>query len=289
MSEYDNQSIRDIVRGAYDLQKLRMSMGNRIVANFRGKLGQSPGKTEEELDKDAKIIIDDLRRRFKLLTDGVAAFPRQATFTGDGVISTYTELCLIKNYLDMHATEQDHFKRMDKILREYPIYTEFLETVKGVGPAMAGVIISEINIHKAKYPSSIWRYAGLDVGDDGRGRSRRKEHQIQVSYEDKNGVTQLKQSITFNPFLKTKLIGVLGPQFIRQKDSPYGKVYYDYKHRLDNRPDLAEATKARKHNMAIRYAVKIFLLDLYRHWRELEGLPVSVPYAEAKLGIKHSA
>jgi hypothetical protein len=41
-------------------------------------------------------------------------------------------------------------------------------------------------------------------------------------------------------------------------------------------------------NMSIRYMLKIFLLDLWSKWRELEGLPVSAPYEEDKLGIVHS-
>jgi hypothetical protein len=50
-----------------------------------------------------------------------------------------------------------------------------------------------------------------------------------------------------------------------------------------------EKSKGQRHNMAMRYMVKMFLIDLYTKWRTLEGLPVSVPYSEAKLGIKHAA
>jgi hypothetical protein len=37
--------------------------------------------------------------------------------------------------------------------------------------------------------------------------------------------------------------------------------------------------------MALRYMIKIFLIDLYNNWRRLEGLPVAPPYSEAKLGM----
>ena len=33
--------------------------------------------------------------------------------------------------------------------------------------------------------------------------------------------------------------------------------------------------------------MKMFLLDLWKVWRALEGLPVTESYAEAKLGIRH--
>ena len=154
---------------------------------------------------------------------------------------------------------------------------------------MSAVIISEFDITKAKYASSLWRYAGLDVAQDGRGRSSRKEHLIDVEYTDKDGNQQTKKSLTHNRFLKTKLIGVLGPSFLRAGDHKYSQIYYDYKHRLENHATHSEKTKLHRHNMAIRYAVKLFLADLYVAWRECEGLPVHPAYHEEKLGIVHLA
>ena len=294
------ENLKTFVRGAYDLQKLRIQMGNRIVGNFKAKLGQSPGEKEEEIDAEGKAILADLRSRFRKLTDGVKVFPRQAAFVGDEVISTYTELCLLAQYVALEVEEDRHFRRLGTILLDYPVFTEFLHGVRGVGPAMAGVIISEFDIHKARYPSSLWAYAGLDVASDGMGRSRRKEHLRETSYTDKDGKDATKMGITFNPFLKTKLVGVLGSSFLRVGDSPYADVYRDYKHRMENhvkygvvndgkKDDNGRAitSKGRRHNMAIRYMIKSFLLDLYKVWRRIEGLVVAPPYSEAKLGRKH--
>ncbi len=373
------QNLKTIVRGAYDIQKLRIQMGNRIVGNFKAKLGQDAGEKEETLDEDAKQILDNLRTAFKKLTDGVSTFPKQKTFKGEGVISSFTELCLVAQYVGLEKHEKEHFKRLGQILREYPVFTGFLDDVNGVGPAMAGVIVSEIDISKAIYASSLWAYAGLDsvskwiwqrtsvikanlaaekpslvveteldaleaderciipdgeivlrgVADgacdrepqDGKyadarnecivkirrdgyefdclyrqfhcgGRSRRKEHLRDVEYKDKDGKTQTKKGITFNPFLKTKLTGVLGPSFLKVKESPYKDVYYDYKHRLESHPKYGletDTSKGRRHNMAIRYAVKRFLVDLYVAWRTIEGLPVAEEYSKSKLGIEHAA
>ena len=41
--------------------------------------------------------------------------------------------------------------------------------------------------------------------------------------------------------------------------------------------------------MANRYIVKLFLVDLHREWRTIAGLPVSIPYSEGKLGMKHAS
>jgi len=282
-------NLKTIVRGAYDIQKNRIQTGNRLVGNFKAKLGQAPSEKEDTIDKEGQQVLLNLRRSHKLLTEGVAVFPRQATFKGDEVISNYTELCLVDNYFELEAQEKSHFRRLGHILKEYPVYNSFLHGVTGVGPAMAGVMISEIDITKAEYPSSLHKYAGLDVAPDGQGRSRKKEHLEDSEYTDKDGEVQIKKGITFNPFLKTKLVGVLGSSFIKQSPDKcvYRKIYDDYKHRLENMDAHKEKSKGHRHNMAVRYMVKMFLIDLYNAWRPLEGLPVAPTYSEAKLGKVH--
>jgi hypothetical protein len=42
-----------------------------------------------------------------------------------------------------------------------------------------------------------------------------------------------------------------------------------------------------RHQAAMRYMVKQFLLDFWTAWRKAEGLPVVDSYAEGKLGLKH--
>ena len=282
-------NLKTIVRGAYDIQKNRIQTGNRLVGNFKAKLGQAPSEKEDTIDKEGQQVLANLRRSHKLLTEGVASFPRQATFKGDEVISDYTELCLVDNYLELEAQEKSHFRRLGNILKGYPIYNEFLLGVTGVGPAMAGVMLSEIDITKAEYPSSLHKYAGLDVASDGQGRSRKKEHLEDSEYVDAEGEVKVKKGITFNPFLKTKLVGVLGSSFIKQSPDKcvYRKIYDDYKHRLEHMDAHKEKSKGHRHNMAVRYMVKMFLVDLYNAWRRIEGLPVAPTYSEAKLGKVH--
>src|SRR3990172_9068293 len=264
--------LKTMVRGAYDLQKLRIMMGNRIVGNFKSKLGQDPGESEEDgINAEGKAILVDLRQRYKKLTDGVTKV-KLTEFAGDEVISTYTELCLLDSYFEIEKDEANHFKRLESLLGEYPIYTQFLKPTKGIGPAMSGVIISEI-----------------DVAGDGKGRSRKAEHLVKARYVNRDGEEAERNSITFNPFLKTKLIGVLAPSFLRANNEKYRAVYDGYKNRLQHRPDWSEERKGDVNNAALRYMIKMFLIDLYATWRTLEGLPVSKPYHEAKLGIKHAA
>lgn len=234
-NKVDTLQLRLLVRGAYQVQKLRIQTGNRIVGNFKVKLGQDPGTSEEELEKIAKKILEDLRRDYKTLTEGVAHFPSAKKFKATGVISEYSELCMLEQYFDLEKSEESHFKRIGQMLNMYPIWTKFLKDVKGIGPALAGILISEIDIEKATYPSSLWKLAGLDVAWDNRGRSKRKEHLIDVEYIAADGKPDTKKSITYKPILKTKLMGVAAASFLRcGKSSPYAQAYYDYKNRLEN-------------------------------------------------------
>lgn len=293
------RELRTLVRGAYDVQKLRIEMGNRIAGNFKAKLGQEPGKSEDTLEDDAKAVLASLRGAYKKLTDGLKRFPTAKGFEGDEVISSYTELVLIDQYIALEKRETEHFARLKGVLTEFAIWREFLEGVRGIGPAMAGVIISEFDIHRAKYPSSLWAYSGYDVARDGGGRSRRKEHLVEREYTDKNGKPATRVGLSFNPFLKTKL-RVLAELFIKMRTEPYRKLYDDYKHRMESHAQFGVAndgvliegkmitSKGRRHAMAMRYMIKRFLIDLYNAWRPIEGLEVAPPYHEAKLKMRHT-
>jgi len=282
-----HSDLKAFVGGAYDLQKLRIQIGLRIVVNFKSRLGQVPGAKEDTLELEAQNIIKEIRKSYHKFLDGLEVFPRASSFEGDNIISDYTILCLVSQYIDIEKEEKIHFGRLPSLLKEHKIWTEFLEGVKGVGPAMGAVIISEFDIRKAKYPSSFWMYAGLDTGPDGKGRSRRSEHLVETEYTDKDGVIKTKMGITFNPFLKTKLVGVLGASFLRAGDNKYSDLYRNYKNRLENMPEHKEKSKGHRHNMSIRRMIKIFLMDLHLEWKRIEGLEIPTPYFEDVLGMKH--
>jgi hypothetical protein len=304
--------LKTMVRGSYDLQALRMQAGLRLCANFRAKLKEAAEEDPEvsedgELSEEAERVIDRLKDSYKRLTDGVArnrTLPTEKGFSGDELISEYTELVLVDQYIQLERQEVKQFSQFVHTLEQIPIYTEYLRDVRGIGPALAGVLISCFDIHQAKYISSFWKYAGLDVGPDGAGRSRRAEHLVEREYEDRQGKIQTRMSVTYNPWLKMKLLGAMGPSFLRS-NSPWREAFDGYKHRVLSdqskiKVELADWKKRRTagedvsqlwppgriKNAALRYMVKAFLADFWLKWRALEGLPVSVSYAEAKLGQK---
>ena len=285
-AQQNRHNLRTVTRGLYDQQKLRIMMGNRIVANFKAKLGQEPSKPEEDISDEGKELLAAIRAEYDRITDGVAKLPRKSpNYVGMDLIGSDTELLLVHSYFGMVDAENEVTRRLAKILKDFPVFTQFLSLTRGCGPLMSAVLISELDPVRARHPSSFWKYAGLDVAEDGAGRSRRKEHQVDVEFINKDGNKDTKKGITFNPWLKTKLF-VLGTSFIRS-GGHYREIYDGYKHRLETDPRHEEKSKGHRHNMALRYMLKMFLVDLHMVWRKIEGLPVSVPYHEAKQGHKH--
>jgi len=285
-------ALRALVRSFYDVQKLRIEAGNRIVANVRVRLGQAPGQPTEDISEEGKQLLKEMRDEYCLITDGLttakARKKAKELEAKPGIISDAFEFELV-GYYDVMCSEEDSLAAgIKKLVEFFPIWDGFLLDVRGCGPAMAAVIISELDAAKARHVSSFWKYAGLDVAEDGLGRSRRAEHLIDVEYTNRKGEFATRKGITFNPFLKTKLIGVLGTSFLRL-GGEYRLIYDGYKHRLETNPAYADLSKGHRHNMAIRYMIKIFLKDLWLAMRTLEGLPITQDYAEAKLGLKHGA
>lgn len=173
-----------------------------------------------------------------------------------------------------------------KELEKFPIYTKFLKDIKGIGPAMAGVIISEINIHKATTVSKIWQYAGLNPGMIF-GKKKIGGEIVLTETLIRGDKLTSGYLAPYNPFLKAKLMGVLADCLIKAK-SPYTRFYYNMKTRLEQENEWGTRTKKHRDMAAKRYMIKMFICDLYAEWRSLEGLSVRVPYQEEYLGHKHS-
>lgn len=203
--------------------------------------------------------------------------------------------------------EKLFLKEINKLLKGIPVYENFLKDIKGIGPTLAGVIISEIDIARAPTISSLWRWCGLSVVDGKADRLRKGE------------------KASYNPRLKAKLLKVMGDCMIKA-NSPYRSFYDNYKTRKQNtivdicmacngtgkvaprkkptdkgpkpgsdcknckgtgRNAPWGASDAHRHNAALRVMVKAFLRDLYVQWRTMENLPVTEDYATAKLGMRH--
>lgn len=194
---------------------------------------------------------------------------------------------------NLSAIERQELSNIRRLLRQHPMYP-WLKAQKGVGPTMAGVLLAYINIEGCHTVSHLWSWCGLAVDPDGKAQRRKKG--------EKAG---------YNPWLKAKLVKVLGDSFIKCR-SPWREFYDSYKHRKQHtlvdcmlcagtgKYDKKTCSNcsgtgkgpwgrsdAHRHQASVRYMVKIFLSHFWEEWRKIEGLPTPDTYAEAMLGRKH--
>lgn len=247
------ETIRQLVRIKYDYQDMRIRTSNRLALK----------KDDTAQDREAPDLpaVDIM------------------------------ELVDIKNLTKDLEAKID--KGIAKCLKGNPVYEGFLKGVKGVGPVMAGVLLSEIDLEKATTVSKIWQYAGLNPSMV-RGRKKVVGMMMLTDTMVRGDRKTAGFAIPYNPFLKTKLLGVLADSFIKHK-SPYTEHYYNMKSRLEQSSKefkegrkWSEESKAHRDLAARRYMIKMFLADYYSCGRAILGLEVRPPYQEEYLGHKHN-
>lgn len=235
-------------------------------------------ETSEVIRKLVRSLYDAQKLRIQV---GNRVF---AGLTGETLDPVWAERAQF-HARQLETVERELLKDVKKAAKTVDIWP-WLEGVKGCGPAMSGVLIAEVG-DPARFAtvSKLWAYAGLHVINGAAARRRRGE------------------KANWNQFLKTKMLGVLAPSFLKCR-SPYAEFYYNYKTRLENKPcnmppekhkrgAMAEdllpngCTPSHMHNKALRYMTKQFLSDFLVKWRELRGLPVRPPYFEEYLGRIH--
>ena len=69
MADIQKEKIRNLVSSVYDIQKLRIATGNRIVQSFNIQMGQEPQTKQEDLEEETAKLIEKLRSEYKRITD----------------------------------------------------------------------------------------------------------------------------------------------------------------------------------------------------------------------------
>lgn len=69
MADIQKEKIRNLVSSVYDIQKLRIATGNRIVQSFNIQMGQEPQTKQEDLEEETAKLIETLRSEYKRITD----------------------------------------------------------------------------------------------------------------------------------------------------------------------------------------------------------------------------
>jgi hypothetical protein len=270
--EQDRQIVKMLVRAREDFQDMRKRMDNRI-----GR--KADGQAQDLENADRRVMAPEDVGMFSGIADAA------------------------------HSQEAVIEKEMKKVLKRFPIYTEWLKGVKGVGPIAAGWIVGEYDIHRADTVSKLWQFTGLNPGMV-RGKKRVEDGNGEAHYEY-TGKMVRGDKLTpghvapFNKRLRTALVGVMADGFIKAQNEYCMQYYYPYKTRLEAEESTVEevakagakskaiawkdAKKGHRDRAAKRYMIKMFLKDLYAAWRAIEGLPVREPYQVEYLGKKHVA
>lgn len=186
------------------------------------------------------------------------------------------------------ATEEFCKKRIQELLNKSPIWNDFLVNITGIGPTSAGVLLSRIRPEKVFYVTNLYSYSGIVTGKDKLVKG---------------------QKATFDVFLKAKLLGVIGKNFIKL-GSEYAVYYYEKRIQLihhdnllisqgkmskdfvqsedDKAKNLLPRRTANHHSMmAIRWMMQRFIRDYYVGYRTIMNIPVIAPYEEEKLKLVH--
>lgn len=316
--------LRSLVGNVYDAQSVRIAMGNRLVASLRdmgvvsgasekpGKASKTKGKnktnagecldednasaSKEDEEKENNKILVQVLNEFKLVSDlyankfnnkGSIVKALLAEDVDHVFIRTELTYSMVESFTQMSKTEKRMIDICSREMKKHPLWDVFFEDVKGCGPLMAAVCVAYLDPYKARWPSSFYKYCGLDVVVDEQGaHGRSRKDAYMAPYIDRDGNETEKRTLGYNPVVKSKLVGVLGTSFLRAgANGKYAKIYYDYKNRIQNRGDTQDLRAVVMHRRAVRYAVKMFLKDLWYAWRTLEGLPTGDDYAVAKLGM----
>jgi hypothetical protein len=226
------------------------------------------------------------------------------------------------------AAEKLALKDVEDHLKDMPFYVNVLSDktrYKGIGPTMAGVILSEFDIVRSDTPSKMWAFSGLapqpvkrckvcfrtlDIVEGALHHGKWKTGKPKIDADGKE-IPQKKITCVYDgiPVPANFVIDsgkaarpVKGEKlhynsFLRSKlagvlgpilikcDSPWRSHYDNYKNRWKTAGK--GVNDAHRHAAATRYMVKMLLLDIWTEWRKSEGLPVRPSYAEEKLGHVH--
>lgn len=265
------------------------------------------------LKRKVRIFYDLQRLRIQTAGRGQKKAPESPI-----LLHPYDVELLDRRAAELAAAEATALKDVADHLATLPFYRDVLSDktrYKGIGPTMAGVILSEFDIAREDTASKMWAFAGLapvparrckacnevlvppsaellEVLGIYRHRKTTKcpqglEVRAEHTYESGKTMRPEKgEKLPYNAWLRMKLVGVLAPVLLKV-GSPWKKVYDDYKHRKTSAG--WGTSDGHRHQAAMRYMIKMLLLDIWREWRAHEGLPVRPSYQEEKLGHAHKA
>lgn len=195
-------------------------------------------------------------------------------------------------------------RRIAKELELWPVYTEWLSKVKGVGPYIAGNLILLYYYRFLPICKKCGTKAATQNGDSMKHWCPKCEKALQgegisaYAIEEKDfpniskwwsymgrgeGVPKRKKGEKANWSKRGRVVGYqFGDQINRRNgDDPYKAFFLARKKKREDIPDLS---KGHRHNMARNETIKLFLAHFWIVARTLDSKPVTEPYSGTILG-----
>jgi hypothetical protein len=146
------------------------------------------------------------------------------------LLDAHWQAVLKERLQQFQALEKALLKDVEKLLEEFPA-ASWLLAERGCGPTLAGVIIAEYaDPSRANTVSQMWSFAGLNVLDTNEAPGLKNIKRL----IDEMAARGEKKRRPWNAFLRTKLLGVLGPNLLKAANARR-KDYDDYKRRVLHR------------------------------------------------------
>lgn len=152
--ELHRDALRRTVRYFYDLQKVRISLGNRAEdpEDYRMVVDKKTGKNKRIKIKPSKAKC---LTALNLLVDTLKLPPPEwpeDCKPAPAVLDEEDRLFLRRQSQTLQLLETTTLERVKGLLKGIPIYETFLKGVVGCGETMAGVLISEISMWRRVDP-----------------------------------------------------------------------------------------------------------------------------------------
>ena len=192
--------------------------------------------------------------------------------------------------LHRHLKDLEDFvdDRVADLIQSHPAYPWFSK-IKGIGKENIAKVVALIDIEKADYISSLWKFAGFSVEDGAAPKRRRGGGKLEYNSQLRSMCWRLGSSLL-------RANGKFYDYYLKEKDKYYQR-YENQRVKIVPATSLPKKdgkryepdnmmTEGHIHNMALRKEIKLFLACLWLVWREAEGLPLTKPYAIGKLGHK---
>jgi len=250
ISEANRRLLGLAVNAYYDCQAIRKASMNRLRAVVMSKL-------------EGRIYTD--REIMNILREGM-----HSMFSDEEREYIVEQLDL---YTLSRSIEQSRRKALIRLIRDEPIWSDFLEGVKGISAILCASLLKEFGYCETyRQISSLWRISGLHVIN---GKAPKKEKGVRLDW---------------NPRLRV-LAWRIGDSMIKQRTPYYRDIYDLEKERqcylMRTKAENAPKNKLHADLRARRKMVKIFLAHYWYVCRKIKGLETRPPYVQEKLGHKH--